>query len=208
MPSSITRRFALVAAASSLAVLAAPALAADKGNFLIVPGQSFGPIKKGATLALLEKSFGKANVRVRTVQPPHGDLPKQRAAVIFPGNPNEAIALLSRANRVESVYIEKAGGEWRTKDGVHVGLGVEEMERLHGKPFAITGFGRDGGGAVDRTPADAPVRALYVRFTAKQEKTPDADEAVLNAENGFRSDHPAARRARLAVSVIWWDLTR
>jgi len=207
----ISRRFALMAGASALAALAAaPAFAADKDNFLIVPGQSFGPVKKGATLAQLEKIYGKPNVRVRTVQPPHGDLPKQRAAVIYPGTSNEAVALLSeRGNRVEGVYVEKAGGQWRSKEGLRVGLGVEEMERTHGGPFAITGFGRDGGGAVNGEPAKAPARELFVRFTSTQGKqTSDADEAVLNAEKGFRSDHPAARRAKLTVSVIWWDLAR
>ena len=209
-PRTPSRRLVLAGAALALALAAAPAFAADKDNFTIVPGQSFGPIKKGATLAALERIYGKANIRVRTVQPPHGDLPKQRAAVIFPGTPNEAVAFLSeRGNKVESGVVEKRGGKWRTKEGLQVGLGLAEMERLYGGPFAITGFGRDGGGAVDRTPAKAPARDLFVRFTAASEKpSSDADEAVLNAENGFRSDHPAARRAGLAVSVIWWDMAR
>ena len=209
-PTSISRRFALLAAASALAAAAAPALAAGKDDFLIAPGKSFGAIKKGATRAQIEKAYGKANVRVGTVQPPHGDLPKQRAAVIFPGTADEAVALLAgRSDRVEGVYVEKAGGKWATKEGLRVGLGAEEMERSFGGPFAITGFGQDGGGAVNREPAKAPARALYVRFAStRTEKVPDADEAVLNAEKGFRSDHPAARRAKLKVSVIWWSLTR
>ncbi len=202
----MSRRFALLAAASAL--VASPAFAAGETLFLIVPGKSFGGVKKGATLAQIEQAYGKANVRVRTVQPPHGDLPKQRAAVIYPGTPNEAVALLTeRGSRVEGIYVEKTGGKWATKEGLRVGLAAEEMERLYGGPFAITGFGRDGGGAVDRAPAKAPARALFVRFTpTRTGKVPDADEAVLNAENGFRSDHPAARRAKLTVSVIWWDL--
>src|SRR5688500_15650787 len=99
-PIPISRRFAVIAAASTLATLAAaPAFANGADQFLIVPGKSFGHIKKGATLASLEKSFGKANVQVRTVQPPHGDLPKQRAAIIYPGTPNEATVLLTKNNR-------------------------------------------------------------------------------------------------------------
>ncbi len=205
-PTLLSRRAAFAAAASALAALAAPALADEKHHFLIVPGKSFGDIKKGATLAAIEKNYGKGNVQLRTVQPPHGDLPKQRAAVLFPGTPDEAVALLAKGNRVEGVYVEKAGGKWATKEGLRVGLGVEEMEKLHGGPFAISGFGQDGGGAVDRTPAKAPARELYIRFAAKNEKSSDADQSVLNGEKGFRSDDPAARRAKLEVSVIWWDL--
>ncbi len=205
---SISRRFALLAAASALALAAAPAIAAGDAQFLIVPGKSFGTIRKGATLAQIEKAYGKANVRVRTVQPPHADMPKQRAAVIFPGTPNEAVALLAeRGNRVEGVYVEKAGGKWAAKEGLRVGLPVEEMERLYGGPFAITGFGQDGGGAVNREPAKAPARELYIRLTPGRSGEPtEADNAVLNGEKGFRSDHPAARRAKLRVSVIWWQL--
>jgi hypothetical protein len=109
----ITRRFALIAAASALATgaLPVPVFAADKDNFVIVPGRSFGPIRKGATFARLQKIYGKANVRLRMVQPPHGDLPRQRAAVIYPGTPDEAVALLSQRYVVESVLIEKAGGK-------------------------------------------------------------------------------------------------
>ncbi len=202
----MSRRFALLAAASAL--VPSPAFAAGETLFLIVPGKSFGAIKKGATLARIEQAYGKANVRVRTVQPPHGDLPKQRAAVIYPGAPNEAVALLTeRGNRVEGIYVEKTGGKWATKEGLRVGLAVDEMERLYGGPFAITGFGRDGGGAVDRGQAKAPARALFIRFTPPDSVTlSDADQAVLNAEKGFRSDDAAARRAKLTVSVIWWDL--
>lgn len=208
-PTSISRRFALIASASALAVMSTPAFANGADQFLIVPGKSFGHIKKGATLASIEKSFGKANVQVRTVQPPHGDLPKQRAAVLYPGTPNEAVVLLARNNRAEGVFIEKAGGKWATKEGLRVGLPAEEMEKLYGGPFAISGFGQDGGGAVNREPAKAPARELYIRFASPEgQKTSDADQAVLNSEKGFRSDHAAARRAKLKVSVIWWDLTR
>ena len=204
------RRLLLAGVAVSLAAVAAPSQAAQKDNFVIVPGQSFGPIKKGATLAGLLRIYGKANIRVRVVQPPHADFMKQRAAVIYPGTRNEAVAFLSeRGNRVESVVVVKRGGRWQTQKGLKVGLGLAEIERRFGGPFAITGFGRDGGGAINTAAANAPARALYVRF-AQTSKAPasQADSAVLEAEKGFRSDHPAARRAKLAVSVIWWDLAR
>lgn len=207
---SCSRRLLVAGIAVSLISVAAPSLGAQRDNFIIVPGQSFGPIKKGATLVGLQRIYGKANIRVRLVQPPHADFAKQRAAVIFPGTPNEAVAFLSeRGNRVESVVVQKRGGKWRTRKGLKIGLAVARMERLYGGPFAITGFGRDGGGAINTVPANAPARALYVRFAQSPDVTPSAaDSAALEAEKGFRSDHPAARRARLTVSVIWWDISR
>lgn len=204
---SISRRFALVAGASALAAVSAPAFANGKDHFLIVPGKSFGHIKKGATLASLEKSFGKANIRVGTEQPPHGDFQKQRAAVIFPGTPDEAVVLLTPKNRAEGVYIQKAGGKWATKEGLRIGTGVAELEKMLGGPFPISAYGQDGGGAVGQVKNNALSRHLFIRLAQDEKKRiTDADTAAMN--KNFRSDTPAARRAGLSVSVIWWDLTR
>lgn len=204
---SISRRFALIAGASALAVVSAPAFANGKNHFLIVPGQSFGHIKKGATLASLEKDFGKANIRVGTEQPPHGDFQKQRAAVIFPGTPNEAVVLLTPNSRAEGVYIQKAGGKWATKEGLRIGTGLAELEKMLGGPFPISAYGQDGGGAVGQVKNNALTRHLFIRLAPDQKKQiSDADNTAMN--KNFRSDSPAARRAGLTVSVIWWDLTR
>jgi len=205
----ISRRHALVAAASALALPAAsaPASAADKDNFVIVPGKSFGPIRKGATLAELERIYGKANIRVGMEQPPHGDFQKQRAAVIFPGTRDEAAAyLVDGGNRVERVVIQKAGGRWRTQEGLRIGTDLAALEKMLGGPFTISAYGQDGGGAIGQTKSALP-RHLFIRVAPDEKKTLSAaDEAAMN--KNFRSNHPAARRAGLTVSVIWWDLTR
>jgi hypothetical protein len=205
---SISRRLALLAAASALVVSAAPAAAADKDNFLIVPGKSFGPIRKGTTLADLERIYGKANIRVGMEQPPHGDFQKQRAAVIFPGTRDEAAAyIVDGGNRVERVVIQKAGGRWHTREGLRIGTGIAALEKMLGGPFAISAYGQDGGGAIGEARKSALPRHLFIRLSPDEKKTISAaDEAAMNKR--FRSNHPAARRAGLAVSVIWWDLTR
>jgi hypothetical protein len=204
---SISRRLALIAGASALAAMSAPAFANGKDRFLIVPGKSFGHVKKGATLASLEKAFGKTNVRVGTEQPPHGDFQKQRAAVIFPGTPDEAVVLLTSKNRAEGVYIQKAGGKWATKEGLRIGAGLAALEKILGGPFPISAYGQDGGGAVGQVKNNALPRHLFIRLAPDEKKRiSDADTAAMN--KSFRSDTPAARRAGLTVSVIWWDLTR
>jgi hypothetical protein len=205
---SLSRRFALIAGASALALAAAPVFAADKDNFLIVPGRSFGPIKKGTTLADVERIYGKANVRVGQVQPPHGDFQKQRAAVIFPGTPDEAEAyLVDGATRVERVVVHKVGGRWNTKEGLRIGTTLAALEKMLGGPFPISAYGQDGGGAVGETRKSALPRHLFIRLAPDAKKRlSDADTAAMN--KNFRSDSPAARRAGLMVSVIWWDLTR
>jgi hypothetical protein len=205
---SLSRRFTFIAGTSALALLATPALAADKDNFLIVPGRSFGPIKKGTTLAELERIYGKANIRVGLVQPPHGDFQKQRAAVIFPGTRDEAEAyLVDGATRVERVVVHKAGGRWHTKEGLRIGTNLAALEKVLGGPFPISAYGQDGGGAVGETRKSALPRHLFIRLAPDEKKQiSDADTAAMN--RNFRSDSPAARRAGLTVSVIWWDVER
>jgi len=207
---SISRRHALATAASAFATLATASVlaAAEKDNFVIVPGKSFGPIKKGTTLADLERIYGKANVRVGVEQPPHGDFQKQRAAVIFPGKPDEAAAyLVDGGNRVERVVIQKLGGRWRTQEGLRIGTGLAALEKMLGGPFPISAYGQDGGGAIGATRKSALPRHLFIRLAPDEtKKLSAADEAAMN--KNFRSDTPAARRAALTVSVIWWDLRR
>ena len=205
---SITRRAALFSASSAFVLAAAPAFAAARDDFLIVPGRSFGPIKKGTTLADIERIYGKANIRVGMVQPPHGDFMKQRAAVLFPGTRNEAEAyLVDGAARVERVVVQKAGGRWHSKEGLRVGSGLAALEKMLGGPFPITGYGQDGGGAVGQVRNRALARHLFIRLAPDpKKKLSAADESAMSRT--FRSDHPAARRAGLTVSVIWWDVER
>lgn len=205
---SISRRAVLFGASSAFVLAAAPAFAGAKDNFLIVPGKSFGPIKKGTTLSEIERIYGKANVRVGMVQPPHADFQKQRAAVLFPGTRDEAEAyLVDGAARVERVVVHKAGGRWHSKEGLRIGTGLAALEKMLGGPFPITAYGQDGGGAVGQVRNRALARHLFIRLAPDPKKTLSAaDEAAMN--KNFRSDHPAARRAGLTVSVIWWDLTR
>lgn len=202
----ISRRLVLVGGTTALAIAAAPAIAADKDNFLIVPGSSFGPIRKSTTLADLQRIYGKANIRVGMEQPPHGDFQKQRAAVIFPGTRDEAAAYLAEgSNKIERVVITKAGGRWHTKEGLRIGTGLADLEKMLGGPFSITAYGQDGGGAIAKARNSALPRRLFLRLSPDEKKTlSDADTAAMN--RNFRSNHPAARRAGLTVSVIWWDL--
>jgi hypothetical protein len=205
---SISRRLALLAVASALAVSAAPAAAADKDDFLIVPGTRFGPIGKNTTLADLERIYGKERVRVRMEQPPHGDFPRQRAAVIFSGTPDEAVAYLADDGKtVERVVIQNPGGRWRSREGLRIGADVAALEKMLGGPFPISAFGQDGGGAVRESRKTAVARHLFIRLSPdRKRRISAADEAAMNRD--FRSSHPAARRARLAVSAIWWDIAR
>lgn len=41
-------------------------------------------------------------------------------------------------------------GKWKSRTGVFIGMSIEELEKLNGRPFVFSGFGWDYGGGVIR----------------------------------------------------------
>jgi hypothetical protein len=79
--------YAFAVVAVSFLAVSPPAQARSATPYLIVPGKSFGAITARTTLNDLIRIYGRKNVRVGMLQPPHGDFPKQRGAVIHEGKP-------------------------------------------------------------------------------------------------------------------------
>ncbi len=179
-----------------------------KVSFVIKPGQSFGPISRSTTLAGLRRSFGAANVRVGMYQPPHADLPKHRGALIFGGTPREVTVFFKeRTNLPQWVIVTRKDSIWRTSDGIRIGTGLIKLERIFGLPFQVSSFNRDGGGSVIAGKDVPEAKQLILRLTWP-ENLSAADQKALGSGKPFSSDNPAARRAKLKVSVIWWEVRR
>ncbi len=135
-------------------------------SFVIIPGQRFGPITRNTTLAGLRRIFGAQNVRVGMRQPPHGDLPKQRGAVIYRGTSREVeIFFKEGTNLIQWVIVGRKGSVWRTKAGIRIGTTIRKLERIIGAPFQISSFGRDGGGSVSAGKGAPEVKELILRLT-------------------------------------------
>ena len=201
-------RYVAAALASLSLAVTTPAEAKKTKSYLIVPGKSFGAITGRTTLQDLIRLYGRKNVRVGMLQPPHGDFPKQRGAVIFKNSPREIeVYFRERTNRVERVVVSRNNSAWRTKQGLRTGIGLARLERILGGPFPISSFGRDGGGSILRPRKPGAIRGLYIRLSYP-EKVSQADARRMSSGKPFMSNDPAARRARLRVTVIWWDVAR
>ncbi len=201
--------FAIVAATL---LLAAPGLAtgtalAGGGELVIVPGKSFGKITPATKPAGLAGLFGKKNVRTGMLQPPHGDFPEQNGAVVFEGTPKEfEVFFEDGGRRIQWVIAARENSAWRTDAGIHIGMDLAALEKVLGGPVAISSFGTDGGGTVlaGKHPA---LRDLIVRLSYPED-LPAEDGAKLEGGEPFQSSDPAARRANLKVSILWWDIRR
>jgi hypothetical protein len=198
--------YAFAVVAVSFLAVSPPAQARSATPYLIVPGKSFGAITARTTLNDLIRIYGRKNVRVGMLQPPHGDFPKQRGAVIHEGTVRAVeVYFKERTNRVERVVVRRGSASaWRTREGLRTGIGLAELERILGGPFPISSYGRDGGGSIVRGRNAAAIRGLYIRLSYPG-KVSRADMLKMSSGKPFMSNNPAARRARLRVTVIWWD---
>jgi len=114
-------------------LLAATALHADVSvaDRVIDITQRVGAITMSSTADQLKKFYGRPNVV------PSGD---GLSAVLFPGTPDEVrVEFKTPGKSVSRVLIGGVGGAWATANGLHVGTSMEDLEKINGGPFDITG---------------------------------------------------------------------
>ena len=143
-----------------IALLAAP-IAAQKNDWLIVPGSRVGPITAATTRSELDTLFGKENVREQNLD--ISEAPDV-ATVVFPEDTSAALAVTWDREHVASVYIcfaTRTGPcRWRTASGIRIGTSIRELNKLNGKSFQAGGFAEERGrvtswrgGALEEDPA-------------------------------------------------------
>lgn len=109
-----------------------------------------GPFGKNATQADLEQAFGKTNVTYGDVPGPEGST--EQATIVFANDPERRVEIQwhDEEKRARPLAITVGNAEatsrWRGPLGVRLGTRVEEIQKIAGKPFPITGFEWDLGG--------------------------------------------------------------
>jgi len=133
----------------AVAVLLVGSAAAQRADWLIVPGQRVGPITASTTRADLDTLFGKENVRDGGSG--NDDVP-EASTVVFGNDPSAALAVTWDKEHVSTVHIcfgtQTGPCRWRTASGIRIGLPLMELQKLNEKSFQVTGFGSEGEGTV------------------------------------------------------------
>src|SRR5664279_741184 len=133
----------------ALGVLLVGTAAAQKNDFLIVPGQRVGPITAATTRADLDTLFGKENVRDGSFD--SSEVP-EAATVVLGNDTSAALAVTWDKERASNIHIcfgtQSGPCRWRTASGIRIGLPLMELQKLNGKPFQLSGFGFEGEGSV------------------------------------------------------------
>lgn len=186
-------RSLLIALTSGVAALTVPgAIAAETGatpaDMTITCGT---PIAWDATEESLKAQFGAENVVHKDLGGPEGTEmfgtqvyskdAKKTFDIVWSDEEKWANPSVINVNQVWSEDGETATNpEWASAEGIKVGMPIEEVEKINGKPFKLSGFGWDyGGNALSweggkLQPADDAKCGITVSFNQTAENAPES----------------------------------
>jgi hypothetical protein len=185
------------AVAVVLMTLAGPAFAAEIG--------CKAPFTSDATLADIQKAFGKANVKTGKVDGPEGTT--MIATTVFPKDPRKKFEIYWYDEEHRSGL---AGWTLAADDtgpfGVKLGMSVADVEKINGAPFNIMGFYWDyGGGAgfetgkLAKLPGDCE---LSLTFDPTVENVSDKISAAISGDQQLSSDMPELKMIKPVVGEV------
>lgn len=166
-----------------------------------------GVFAKDSTHARVVKTFGAKNVRYMDVMGVEGEM--EKATVVFPNDRKRRLEFYwreTKARRIPEVRIWADESTWRTTEGIGMGMSIERIVELNGKPFDLSGFGWDyggiskgfTGGKLDRLPGGC---LLTLGFNASHDAPGEAYDKVTGDET-FSSADPNMRAVKPKVMTI------
>lgn len=89
-----------------------------------------------------------------------------------------------------------ASGKWKTQQGVQLGMSVQELQNLNGRPFTFSGFGWDYAGVVtDWQQGQMENQGVAVQLSEGpySGKLTNEESAQLMGDVSVQSDHPLVK---------------
>ncbi|MFE4106999.1 hypothetical protein [Almyronema epifaneia] len=179
-------------------------LEAASNDFLIVPGERVGPITRETTADDLVDLFGEAAL-TNTIWPgPEGAFNLPATEVNLGADQSFLVVWLDEA-RTELFSVTDFGSDWKTPEGLSVGMPLSELEAILG-PFQLSGFGWDYGGYafLEGTRLAEYQGKLYVRLSPSAAEAAEEDMLAVSGEGVFSSDNPSVQA--IAPTVVSLDV--
>lgn len=218
---ALTDSSATVIATDSIAEPTGPDMAtATADDFEIVPGQKVGKVRPDSDENDLLDVYGPANVLQRdTIYTAEGNY--EIGTTLYKGTPDEAAVLWTdsakqaRPNAVKLMLLDPASAKadrksrWQTANGVRLGLTINEIEKINGKPFKLYGFEWDFGGSVTdwrNGRLQTPGSETYLTMTFGYTDLSPAQETAISKVSGdaeFLSSDPAMKLLNPIVQQIF-----
>ncbi len=165
-----------------------------------------GTFAKTSNHIKLATVYGAQNLTFAEVDGP--DNSKLNASILFPKDAKRRLEVLwtNEAARSDTSLIVIGGqSTWTGPKGVRIGLALEALEKLNGKPFRLKGFGADGasvadwqGGALDKVPGGCKVG---IRLVADP-KAPEAARNEVSGDKVLMSSDAVVRAVKAKVVEI------
>ena len=157
----------------------------------VEPGKRVGPITAYSSLSTLQALFGRDKVKDGKLPAAEGETVDGARIKVAEGRELEVIWVPDAVNkRISEVSL--LGKNWKLDNGLCLGLGIEEVEKINGKPFIVNGFDWDYGGYAffdDGTLGTG----LTVRFSPTEENYSleiVGDKKVPSSSAALRAAHP------------------
>jgi len=115
-------------------------------DFRIVPGVRAGVVTRESTHESLTRLLGEEEVIREDLHV--GESEWVQGTIIYPNTNNELLIYWQNSDfkTIRQIIISKPGGEWQTMEGIHIGQSIEDVTKLNGAPFNLTGFQWDYAG--------------------------------------------------------------
>ena len=166
-----------------------------------------GPFGRNASHADLVKAFGSGNVVYQDIDGAGGETIK--ASVLYPNDAKAKLEIIwgdEKARRRPMIRAKDQSG-WASMNGIRIGMALEEIEKMNGKPFKLSGFDWDDGGRVRDWQGGALAKPLpggcivSVEFV-HAEDVPEANLSKVTGEGEFLSDGADMRAVEPYVAVV------
>ena len=161
-------------------------------RWLIAPSGQQAEVRADSSVADLQAHFGRGNVtqaRLRPTEEGAGVV----GTIIYAGDAKRRLEIEWKARSFgrspARVTVYGTASEWGVAPGITLGTSLEEIERLNGGPFTLTGFGWEYSGTVLGWNGGAltPLGKATPRAVIRLRPAP-AREQEVRGDREFRSD--------------------
>jgi len=193
----------ILLSAFSLLLIQVPAVAAEPSakDTTIVIGKRVGAITHGMTILGLRTLYGAKNVKAAQLDGPEGTT--LDGIRLFPGTDRELELIYNQEGDEKIVTdVVVVGSAWTFECGLKVGMSIEEVERINGKPFKVAGFDWDYGGFANFEGGKLE-RGVSVRFYPTAEQVSEklsGDVQIKSTDKLLRAAKPVVQE-RITVML-------
>ncbi len=172
----------------------------------VVPSKNIGSINKSTSEKELIKLYGKKNISRFKINV--GEGMTVDGSVLFKGTKDEmSIEWKGDFKQPGRVTIKHPESTWLLKNGIEIGSTLQQVEKINGKSFKLTGFEWDYPGRTTSWGGGKLSKQLQLDFEP-QAQVPGNELSQVIGDSSFSSQHKIIKKLKLKVKTIYirWDL--